>query len=228
MLITKNKSTTGHPRLPIRSRLKKRLGSTLSTIRYHNCLYDKSLELTREVMAYPLLKAAWTRTDGSEDKAFRVLFNHNLYFFLEKDCFSDDNIITPEGTGLYLADAFIDDNHLMLPYMLDDPADLPFPSILYIFFCFKDWNVPVYSFTEYVEVPDFDDGHCPVLKVPKTILKALETDPHPMVYIALSSPSPSFEKDFWTCTSAVRFNISAIADHYEDENYNGVISVQNK
>ena len=69
----------------ISSRLVKCGGSVTSIIRYHNNLFDKSPEFTRSIMSYPLLKQAWTNAEGNENNAFRALFNHTLYYFLEKE-----------------------------------------------------------------------------------------------------------------------------------------------
>ena len=77
---------------PVSKRLTNSKGSALSITRYHNKLFDTAAELTRQVMSYPLLKEAWIKAEGNENKACHALTNHNIYYFLEKEGFSKENI----------------------------------------------------------------------------------------------------------------------------------------
>ncbi len=193
--------------LSIKKRRIKSRRSALSITRYHNKLYDTALEFTRHIMSYPLLKKAWIKAEGDENKAFRELFKHNLYYFLEKEGFSDENIITPNGKDLYFYLAFIDDNLLMLTFSSDEPEDPIFPATLYAFICFNRIEGCVYSFTEFVKAPEFGDGgYCTAIKVPEYLYKALEREPHPYVCIALTSTTQTDDKVFWTYTGTGRFN----------------------
>ena len=192
----KRKNTNSHSRINSRE-------SVVSITRYQNKLYDKALEFTREVMAYPLLKKAWVQEEESENQAFSALFEYNLYYLLKKEGFSTENVITPSGKDLYMPVAFMDDNLLDLAFKTEEPEDQMFPAILYIFMCFEKEGRNIYSFADFIKHRNLDEGHCVTMKVPEYICEALKREPHPMCYIALTRPNPPDAKDFWTCTSAV-------------------------
>ena len=186
-----------------------------------------SVRLAKEIMSYPLLKQAWMKVEG-ERNAFSKLVNYNVYYLIEKESYSEENIITPGGRDMCLYNTFPDDNKLLLTFSSNELTDSFFPAVLYIFFCFNRLDGLIHSFTEYfnsgnenlIETQDGYKLYSPILETPSAIHKALESDPHPMVYAALTSAAQSDNDIFWTETEAVIFNeqdgLSLIMQEGED------------
>jgi hypothetical protein len=160
--------------------------------------------LAKQVMSYPVLKQVWIDETGSEGDAFAQLVNDNLYFF-NKTGFNNENVVTPGGIYLYLNHAFCENDNFLIGFYLDELADSIFPAILYIFFCFDEADVPVYSHTEIIKTPGEDQIYLLDFRLPEPIPDAAGSYPHPMIYIALTAMKPCKEKIYWSATGAVRF-----------------------
>ena len=176
--------------------------------------FAMAVSMAKEIMSYPLLKQAWIRAEGDEGEGSRRLINDNLYYLINDKGFNENNILTPGGRDMELYSAFIDNNKFYLTYSSNEFSDSFFPAVLYVFFCFNRLDGLIHSFTEIYNSSNenhiaTDEGYKlynPILKVPAAIHKVLESDPHPMVYAALTSLTPLDKDIFWSETGSVIFN----------------------
>ncbi len=164
--------------------------------------FASAVSLSSTINANPALKEIWKLAKVNGSSPFQKMMSRNAKKV--KDGFlTVSNAITPEGLPLKLSSASVQNGVLRISCFLPTTGNIHFPAKVFVILYFNKYEgavLPIYS--EITEASQ--DGSYSLDFIPdKEIKKALNSDPSPVIYLALAGSSVYKKKVFWTSTAAV-------------------------
>lgn len=162
------------------------------------------IKLAKNINSVPGLKEIWTNAKVRGTNSFQKIVGNNLKL-VNQGKLTTSNKITPDGLFLKLNSASINDNILSLSLYFQGSVNVKMPVNLFVALCFKSDKKSIFCLIVNPDTPSPDGIYNPNIALNKEILRAMQTDPEPIIYMAFSGAVPYKKKIFWSNTVSKQF-----------------------
>ena len=145
------------------------------------------------------IKEIWTNAKIKGTNSFQKIIKNNLKL-VNQGTLTTANKITPDGLFLKLNSASINDSTLSLTLYFPGSINVRMPVHLFVVFYFKSYKNCILCQTVNPGAPSPDGIYDLNIMLSKEILRALDMDPEPVIYLALSGSVPYRRKVYWSGT----------------------------
>ena len=159
--------------------------------------------ISKAANSIPIIKEIWrsAKTEGSSP--FQKLMSYNGQK-VNKGQLTLSNIITPAGLYLKLNSVSFQNNKLNFDYSFPEAADQKFPLKMFACLYFQKYFRKVLTLENEIAEPSPDGNYIISVSLDVNFTRALNADPHPIIYLALAGAVAFKKKFYWTDTAAVQ------------------------
>lgn len=162
------------------------------------------INFAKNINSVPGIKEIWTNAKVKGTNSFQKIIKHNLKL-VNQGTLTTANKITPDGLFLKLNSSSINDSKLGLTLYFPGSINVKMPVHLFVVLYFKSYKNRILYQTVNPGAPSPDGIYDLNIMLSKEILRALDMDPEPVMYLAFSGSVPYRRKVYWSGTVSKQF-----------------------
>jgi hypothetical protein len=168
--------------------------------------FGMAVKLAKKLIADPELNEIWTAAKIDGVNSNQRILKHNLKLF-DGGSLTPRNIITPEGLFLKVESSSFQNQIIHLSLNCPAENNLTFPAELFLLYYFEKENKSIVLNRTVITESSAGGIYEIDINPDKYLLRLLQKDPEPLLFIAMAAQTAGKKKPYWTSTAAMALSM---------------------